>query len=135
MRNGPVLRWYSTLVLCQVYDVLTPAAGYANGVIGSGASWFHHRSHDLLTHISSSQYLYVARGTLHLPERSPFSTVLTRIYGKAAVSHHNYSTTLSSVAFAGTIVGMLSFGYMSDKFGRKFGMVRNAILRAHDHVF
>ena len=49
--------------------------------------------------------------------------VLTRIYGKAAVSAHNYSKTLSSVTFAGTVVGMLVFGYLSDKMGRKFGMV------------
>ncbi|KZT29812.1 MFS Git1p-related glycerophosphoinositol and glycerophosphocholine permease [Neolentinus lepideus HHB14362 ss-1] len=51
------------------------------------------------------------------------NTLLTRIYGKAEVSKHNYSTTLSSLAFAGTIVGMLTFGYLSDKFGRKFGMM------------
>lgn len=34
-----------------------------------------------------------------------------------------YSRTLSSLTFAGTLVGMLVFGYMSDKIGRKFGMV------------
>lgn len=50
-------------------------------------------------------------------------TVLKRIYGADAINNHNYSTTLSSVAFAGTIVGMLVFGYISDKVGRKFGMV------------
>ncbi|KAI0767970.1 major facilitator superfamily domain-containing protein [Irpex lacteus] len=54
---------------------------------------------------------------------SAVNTLLTRIYGKAAITHHNYSTTLSSVAFAGTIVGMLTFGYLSDKLGRKFGMM------------
>ncbi|TDL20750.1 MFS Git1p-related glycerophosphoinositol and glycerophosphocholine permease [Rickenella mellea] len=46
-----------------------------------------------------------------------------RVYGSANVSAHNYSTTLSSLAFAGTIVGMLTFGYISDKIGRKFGMM------------
>jgi len=51
------------------------------------------------------------------------NTLLRRIYGTAAVDAHNYSTTLSSLAFAGTIVGMLTFGYLSDKFGRKFGMM------------
>ena len=50
--------------------------------------------------------------------------VLIRIYGKDEISKHDYSNTLTSVAFAGTIVGMLTFGYMSDKLGRKFGMVR-----------
>lgn len=51
------------------------------------------------------------------------NTLLTRIYGAEEVAKVNYSTTLSSVAFAGMIVGMLSFGYMSDKLGRKFGMM------------
>ncbi|KAH9050936.1 major facilitator superfamily domain-containing protein [Lactarius deliciosus] len=31
--------------------------------------------------------------------------------------------TLTSVAFAGTVVGMLIFGWVSDKIGRKFGMM------------
>jgi hypothetical protein len=76
---------------------------------------------------------------------TPLWSVLKRVYGTAALSAHNYSTTLSSVGFAGTIVGMLVFGahrslgrehidrhltikqtvgYLSDKIGRKFGMVR-----------
>jgi MFS family permease len=49
--------------------------------------------------------------------------VLKRVYGAETVSKHDYSTTLSSLAFAGTIVGMLTFGYISDKVGRKAGMV------------
>jgi len=36
--------------------------------------------------------------------------VLSRIYGADELAHHNYSRILSSVAFAGTIVGMLTFG-------------------------
>lgn len=48
-------------------------------------------------------------------ESSP--AVLKRIYGAEAVEHNNYATTLASVAFAGTIVGMLSFGFLSDKYG------------------
>ncbi|KAI0955810.1 hypothetical protein AcV7_006378 [Taiwanofungus camphoratus] len=51
------------------------------------------------------------------------NTLLSRTYGKKAVSAHNYSKVVSSVAFAGTVVGMLVFGYMSDKMGRKFGMM------------
>ena len=49
-------------------------------------------------------------------------TVLKRIYGDE-LTKNNYSTTVSSLAFAGTVVGMLTFGYLSDKLGRKFGMV------------
>ncbi|KAH6909115.1 glycerophosphodiester transporter [Coprinopsis sp. MPI-PUGE-AT-0042] len=51
------------------------------------------------------------------------NTLLTRIYGSDALAQQNYSRTLSSLAFAGTIVGMVSFGYLSDKIGRKFGMM------------
>ncbi|KAF8150636.1 MFS Git1p-related glycerophosphoinositol and glycerophosphocholine permease [Crassisporium funariophilum] len=50
-------------------------------------------------------------------------TVLTRIYGAAELGKHDYSRTLSSLGFAGTVVGMLTFGYLSDKIGRKFGMM------------
>ncbi|KAG0705715.1 major facilitator superfamily domain-containing protein [Suillus ampliporus] len=49
------------------------------------------------------------------------NTLLTRIYPTGITT--NYSTTLRSVAFAGTVVGMLTFGYLSDKVGRKFGMM------------
>ncbi|KAI0749498.1 metabolite transporter [Daedaleopsis nitida] len=49
------------------------------------------------------------------------SRLLKRIYGDAISK--NYSTTLSSLTFAGTVVGMLVFGYLSDKLGRKFGMM------------
>ncbi|KAF8888073.1 major facilitator superfamily domain-containing protein [Infundibulicybe gibba] len=50
-------------------------------------------------------------------------SVLTEIYGKDALASHNYSRTLNSLGFVGTIVGMLIFGYLSDKVGRKFGMM------------
>ncbi|KAF9463884.1 MFS Git1p-related glycerophosphoinositol and glycerophosphocholine permease [Collybia nuda] len=51
------------------------------------------------------------------------NTLLTRVYGKEALSHHNYSTVVNSVGFAGFVVGMVLFGYLSDKLGRKFGMM------------
>jgi MFS family permease len=51
------------------------------------------------------------------------NTLLTRIYGKEALGNRDYSTTLNSTGFAGTIAGMLIFGYLSDKIGRKFGMM------------
>lgn len=56
------------------------------------------------------------------------NTLLRRIYGADRVNVHDYATVLSSLAFAGTIVGMLTFGYLSDKLGRKFGMVRALVL-------
>ncbi|OJA16409.1 hypothetical protein AZE42_05503 [Rhizopogon vesiculosus] len=43
------------------------------------------------------------------------NTLLERIYGTDAITANNYSNTLTSVAFAGTVVGMLAFGYLSDK--------------------
>jgi MFS family permease len=51
------------------------------------------------------------------------NTLLTRVYGSDELGKHNYSRTLSSLGFAGTVVGMLVFGYLSDKIGRKFGMM------------
>ncbi|KAM5538502.1 hypothetical protein V8D89_007835 [Ganoderma adspersum] len=50
------------------------------------------------------------------------NTLLKRVYGTSQITA-NYSTTLSSVTFAGTVFGMLVFGYLSDKMGRKFGMM------------
>ncbi|KAJ3571096.1 hypothetical protein NP233_g3977 [Leucocoprinus birnbaumii] len=60
---------------------------------------------------------------------SAVNTILNRIYGADRIEAHNYGTILRSVVFAGTIVGMLSFGWLSDKVGRKFGMMSaNAIV-------
>ncbi|KAF8583046.1 MFS Git1p-related glycerophosphoinositol and glycerophosphocholine permease [Ramaria rubella] len=49
-------------------------------------------------------------------------TVLKAQYGNNVITTHQ-STILSSLTFAGTVLGMLVFGYMSDKIGRKFGMM------------
>ncbi|PPQ97347.1 hypothetical protein CVT26_006581 [Gymnopilus dilepis] len=79
--------------------------GYANGVIGN---------------VNTRTFL------LNPPGKSfenNFLSVLTRIYGQGELSNHKYSRTLSSVAFVGAVVGMLIFGYMTDKIGRKFGML------------
>ncbi|KAJ7746361.1 major facilitator superfamily domain-containing protein [Mycena metata] len=53
------------------------------------------------------------------------NTLLKRIYGVEAFPT-NYSTTLNSSVFAGTILGMLTFGWISDRVGRKFGMMTAA---------
>ncbi|KAG8691442.1 hypothetical protein FRC11_003949 [Ceratobasidium sp. 423] len=57
------------------------------------------------------------------------NTILRRLYPDA-IAHRDYGTTLSSLAFAGTIVGMLSFGYLSDRLGRKFGMMSATLIVA-----
>ncbi|KAJ7799663.1 MFS Git1p-related glycerophosphoinositol and glycerophosphocholine permease [Mycena olivaceomarginata] len=53
------------------------------------------------------------------------SLVLHRIYD-AEQFPNNYSITVNGIAFAGNIVGMLVFGWISDKIGRKFGMMSAA---------
>lgn len=47
---------------------------------------------------------------------SLIAAVLKRIYG-GETTKDSYSNTLSSLTFAGTVVGMLIFGYLSDKMG------------------
>ncbi|KAG9315288.1 major facilitator superfamily domain-containing protein [Chiua virens] len=49
------------------------------------------------------------------------TTILTTIYGANALDP--YSSMLNSVSFVGMLVGMLTFGWISDKIGRKFGMM------------
>jgi len=51
------------------------------------------------------------------------NTIFTTIYGADALKANNYSSTLTSITFAGTLVGMLTFGWISDKLGRKVGMM------------
>ncbi|CEQ43126.1 SPOSA6832_05017 [Sporobolomyces salmonicolor] len=50
------------------------------------------------------------------------NTILKRLYPEET-SKNNYSTLFSSMAFAGTVVGMLGWGYLVDRFGRKSGMM------------
>jgi MFS family permease len=57
------------------------------------------------------------------------NTILRRLY-PAELKQQDYGTILSSLAFAGTVVGMLSFGYISDKVGRKFGMMTATLIVA-----
>ncbi|KAF8887078.1 major facilitator superfamily domain-containing protein [Infundibulicybe gibba] len=76
--------------------------GYANGVIGGGSCIFNVIAELLI------------------------STVLIRIYGKEALSDRNIDSTLTSLSYAGIIIGMLIFGFLSDKVGRKFGMMASS---------
>ncbi|CAE6440464.1 unnamed protein product [Rhizoctonia solani] len=57
------------------------------------------------------------------------NTILRRLYPDA-IERRNYGTTLSSLAFVGAIIGMLLFGYLSDKVGRKFGMISASMIIA-----
>ncbi|KIJ15663.1 hypothetical protein PAXINDRAFT_163069 [Paxillus involutus ATCC 200175] len=54
---------------------------------------------------------------------SVIGAVLERIYGSDVMTANNHSKAFTSVTFAGTVVGMLIFGWVSDKIGRKFGMI------------
>ncbi|PFH52919.1 hypothetical protein AMATHDRAFT_1657 [Amanita thiersii Skay4041] len=82
--------------------------GYANGVIGNGMP-LEHKSGSTLSRLSGINLI--------------LTVVLTRVYGADVLKKHNYSVIISSLGFAGTVVGMLIFGYLSDKLGRKFGMM------------
>ena len=109
--------------------------GYANGVIGQGESllfcvvaYIAHKRDSEYQYANSiwvtpiSQIYVTYYGLIYFSIHF-LSKVLKRTYGDNAVKAHNYSTILSSLTFAGTVVGMLIFGYLSDKIGRKFGMV------------
>ncbi|KAF8339919.1 MFS Git1p-related glycerophosphoinositol and glycerophosphocholine permease [Cantharellus anzutake] len=56
------------------------------------------------------------------------NTILGLLYPKGFKQHPKYSRTLSSLTFAGTVAGMLIFGYLSDKVGRKFGMMAATVI-------
>ncbi|KAK6344476.1 hypothetical protein TWF696_008112 [Orbilia brochopaga] len=50
------------------------------------------------------------------------NTLLGRVYGDD-YKNSPAQSNVSSIAFAGTIIGMLLFGYISDNYSRKLGMV------------
>ncbi|KAG8855031.1 hypothetical protein FRB96_007226 [Tulasnella sp. 330] len=52
------------------------------------------------------------------------NTLIKKIYkDRTDLNLTHYSTVFSSLAFAGTLCGMLVFGLLSDRIGRKFGMI------------
>lgn len=58
------------------------------------------------------------------------NTILTRLYPGSKFGTQSYSDILTSIAFAGTVCGMLLFGWISDKVGRKAGMMSAALIVA-----
>lgn len=59
--------------------------------------------------------------------------IIRRKFGDNVITT-NQDTTINSIGFAGTVVGMLSFGYISDKFGRKFGMVGYRLIQESVYI-
>jgi len=55
------------------------------------------------------------------------NTILGKIYPDV-YPNSAYSRNISSLVFVGTVVGQLLFGYLSDKMGRKFGMIAATII-------
>ena len=55
------------------------------------------------------------------------NTILGKIYPDT-YPDSSYSKNITSIVFAGTVLGQLLFGVLSDKFGRKFGMVSATII-------
>ncbi|KZT50562.1 MFS general substrate transporter [Calocera cornea HHB12733] len=56
--------------------------------------------------------------------------LITQYPGYFSLTNSNYSKIASSIVFAGTLVGMLVFEYISDKLGRKAGMMTSTAIIA-----
>ncbi|KAI5981485.1 major facilitator superfamily domain-containing protein [Pisolithus marmoratus] len=82
--------------------------GYANGIIGA---------------VNTRMYPSTAIST---SVKHSLPSVLTRLYPGSKFGTQSYSDVLTSIAFAGTVFGMLVFGWISDKVGRKAGMMSAA---------
>jgi MFS family permease len=55
------------------------------------------------------------------------STMLKKIYGKA-YSGSDAVANISSITFAGTVLGMLFFGYTSDHYSRKWSLMASTLI-------
>lgn len=57
----------------------------------------------------------------------PVNTCLKTIYGKA-YTNSNAAQNVTSIAFAGTVLGQLVFGYTSDHYSRKWSLLVSTII-------
>ncbi|KAI9800948.1 MAG: hypothetical protein M1833_003085 [Piccolia ochrophora] len=55
------------------------------------------------------------------------NTILGRLYPKE-YKNSSASSNVSSIAFAGTVVGQLSFGYFSDHYSRKWSLMASTVI-------
>ena len=74
------------------------------------------------------------RHSQHRPTRpntpqiiGPVNTMLSRIYPEA-YTKSSAQANVASITFAGTVVGMLFFGYTSDHFSRKWSLFASTII-------
>jgi len=71
------------------------------------------------TALFADGYVNSAAGTVN--------TILGRIYPEEYGKNH-YSELFSGMAYLGTILGMLFFGYFVDRYGRKYGMLTSSCI-------
>lgn len=56
------------------------------------------------------------------------TTMLKRIYGAKALSKSSAMSNISAIAFAGTVVGQIGFGFFADHHSRKMGMIISTLI-------
>ncbi|GAA5992147.1 hypothetical protein JCM10908_001788 [Rhodotorula pacifica] len=71
------------------------------------------------TALFSDGYVNSAAGSVN--------TILSRLYPEQYGKNH-YSTLFSGMAYLGTVIGQLSFGFFVDRYGRKYGMLAASMI-------